>query len=207
MSNTEDHSTGAAVEKISGVVLGIVTNNQDPDNLGRVKLKFPWRDDKDESEWARSATLMGGNDRGTFFLPEVGDEVLVSFEHGDIQQPYVVGALWNGKDKPPTSNQNGKNDIRMIKTRSGHKVVFNDESGKETVEVHTKAGHKIILDDSSGSEKIEIKDKTGSNSIAIDSTQNSVTIKSGAKISLQAPMIEIKADASLDLKGGIVKIN
>jgi uncharacterized protein involved in type VI secretion and phage assembly len=207
VSNAETHSTGTAVEKISGVVLAVVTNNQDPEKLGRVKLKFPWRDDTDESEWSRIASLMAGNDRGTYFLPEVGDEVLVSFEHGDIQQPIVIGGLWNGKDKPPTTNQNGKNDVRMIKSRSGHIFSLNDESGKETIEIHTKAGHKIILDDSSGSEKIEIIDKTGNNSISIDSNQNSVTLKGGTKISLQASLIEIKADASLDLKGGVVKIN
>src|SRR3972149_536693 len=93
--------TGQDVRLISGVVPGIVTNNQDPDGLGRVKIKFPWLSDDNETDWVRIATLMAGGQRGGFFLPEVGDEVLVAFEHGDINHPYVIGALWNGVDKPP----------------------------------------------------------------------------------------------------------
>jgi uncharacterized protein involved in type VI secretion and phage assembly len=198
---------GEETKKNCGVVIGIVTNNKDPDLLGRVKLKFPWRDSSDESNWARVATLMAGDDRGTFFLPEVGDEVLVSFDHGDITQPYVIGALWNGKDKPPEKNADGKNNVRMIKSRSGHKIILNDEQGSEKVEVKTKSGHQIILDDSGGNEKIEIKDKTGSNSILIDSAQNSISMSSQMKITIQAQMIEIKAGATLTLQGGLVKIN
>ena len=198
---------GEESRKNCGVVIGIVTNNKDPELLGRVKLKFPWRDSSDESNWARIATAMAGNDRGTFFLPEVGDEVLVSFNHGDITQPYVIGALWNGQDKPPEKNANGKNNLRIIKSRSGHKIILNDEQGKETVEIQTKSGHKITLDDSAGNEKIEIKDKTGGNSIIIDSVQNSLSLSSNMKITIQAQMIELKAGGTLTLQGGLVKIN
>jgi uncharacterized protein involved in type VI secretion and phage assembly len=200
---------GESEEKniIHGVVVGIVTNNNDPEKMGRAKVMFPWRDVNDESNWARIATFMSGNDRGAFFLPEVGDEVLVSFEHGDIEQPYILGGLWNGQDKPPVVNSNRQNDIRLIKSRSGHKITFDDSQGYEKVEILTKAGHSIVLDDSSGGEKIEIKDKTGSNSILIDSAQNSLSIKSQMKISIEAQMIEITAGASLNLQGGIVKIN
>jgi uncharacterized protein involved in type VI secretion and phage assembly len=198
---------GEEQKKIYGVVIGIVTNNKDPNLLGRVKLKFPWRDSSEESGWARVATLMTGNDRGTYFLPEVGDEVLVSFDHGDITQPYVIGALWNGKDKPPEKNADGKNNTRMIKSRSGHKIIFSDEQQLEKVAIQTKSGHQIVLDDSAGREKIEIKDKTGSNSILIDSVQNSISISSQMKISIQAQMIEIKAGGTLTLQGGLVKIN
>jgi uncharacterized protein involved in type VI secretion and phage assembly len=198
---------GEEQKKNYGVVIGIVTNNKDPNLLGRVKLKFPWRDSSDESSWARVATLMTGNDRGTYFLPEVGDEVLVSFDHGDITQPYVIGALWNGKDKPPEKNADGKNNTRMIKSRSGHKIIFSDEQQLEKVAIQTKSGHQIVLDDSAGREKIEIKDKTGSNSILIDSVQNSISISSQMKISIQAQMIEIKAGGTLTLQGGLVKIN
>src|SRR5687768_7153196 len=86
--------------RMYGVVIGIITNNKDPDKLGRVKVKFPWLSDTDESFWARTATPMAGNQRGMYFLPEVDDEVLVAFEHGDLRFPYIIGALWNGKDKP-----------------------------------------------------------------------------------------------------------
>ncbi|MDQ3855312.1 MAG: phage baseplate assembly protein V, partial [Chloroflexota bacterium] len=130
------------------MVVGLVTNNQDPDGLGRVKVKFPWLSDEDESSWARIVTPMAGNDRGLYFLPEVDDEVLVAFEHGDVRFPYVLGALWNGKDKPPESNDDGRNDQRTIKSRSGHIIRLDD--GDEA--------------------KLEILDKTGNNSIVINAS-------------------------------------
>ena len=203
--------------RIEGIVLGIVTNNQDPENVGRVKVKFPWLEDGDESYWARVATLMAGNDRGTFFLPEVEDEVLVAFDHGDINHPYVIGTLWNGVDTPPETNENGKNNIRKLKSRSGHEIIFddNDEEKKEKIEIRTNAGHTIVLDDSAGGEKIEIKDKTGNNSIVIDSVQNAIAISSQMKLSIKAQMIEIEAEgmmtiksgANLTIQGAIVQIN
>ncbi len=206
--------SGTDQNKISGVVVGIVTDNKDPSSLGRVKLQFPWRNGADTTTWVRIAVPMAGNGRGTYFIPEVGDEVLVAFDHGMIDSPFVVGALWNGKDKPPDSNQSGKNDKRLIKSRSGHQLIFDDTNGKEKVEIQTNAGHQIILDDSSGNEKIQIIDKSGSNSIIIDSSQNSISIQSQTKLSIKAQMIEIKADANIDveasgvltLKGAIVKI-
>jgi len=206
MSFAELHS-GDEKKRNYGVAIGVVTNNKDPESLGRVKLNFPWRDPSDESHWARVATLMAGKDRGTYFLPEVGDEVLVSFDHGDINHPYVIGALWNGEDKPPEKNADGKNNTRIIKSKSGHKIIFNDEQGSEKVEIITKSGSQIILDDSAGKEKIEIKDKTGSNSIIIDAAQNSISMSSKMKVSIQAQMIEIKAGGTLNLQGGLVKIN
>lgn len=203
--------------RIWGVVVGIVTNNQDPDGMGRVRVKFPWRGEDDESYWARIATLMAGNDRGTFFLPEVSDEVLVAFDHGDIQHPYVLGALWNGVDKPPETNADGKNNIRKIKSRSGHEIILDDNSEqmKEKIEIHTKAGHKIVLDDSAGQEKIEIVDKTGSNSIKMDSVQNSISVESAMQLKIKSQMVEIeagtmmtiKAGATLTIQGALVKIN
>jgi uncharacterized protein involved in type VI secretion and phage assembly len=158
---------------------------------------------------------MAGQDRGSFFLPEVGDEVLVAFEHGDINHPYVVGALWNGVDTPPETNSDGENNIRKMRSRSGHQITFDDTSNQEKVEILTNGGHQIVLDDSSGQEKLEIIDKTGSNSIKIDSVQNSIAIESALKLSIEAPMIEIKssgtmtiqASATLTIKGALVQIN
>ena len=90
--------------RIYGVVVGIVTNNQDPDGMGRIKVKLPRISGEDESNWARVVSFMAGKEMGAFFLPEVEDEVLVAFEHGDINQPYVIGSLWNGVDAPPLKN-------------------------------------------------------------------------------------------------------
>lgn len=194
-----------------GVVIGIVTNNKDPDGMGRVKLKFPWRDSSDESYWARVVTLMAGKEMGTFFLPEVNDEVLVVFEHGDIEHPYVIGSLWNGKEKPPELNSDGKNNIRMIKSRSGHIIRFDDKNGNE---------------------KIEIIDKSEKNSIVIDTKENCITIMSDKDITISAPNgklaieakdieiksssstkieaaagMDLKASANMTVKGTTVNIN
>jgi uncharacterized protein involved in type VI secretion and phage assembly len=198
-----DNSHG---NRINGIASGIVTNNQDPDELGRVKLFFPWLSDDNETDWARVVTLMAGSGMGSFFLPEVDDEVLVAFEHGDINCPYVIGSLWNGKQKPPETNSDGKNNIRKITSRSGHEIVLNDDdSGKqEKIEIHTKAGHKIVMDDSVGGEKIEIVDKTGSNKMVIDSMQNSINIESAMQLKIKATTVEIEGTASLTLKSSAI---
>jgi uncharacterized protein involved in type VI secretion and phage assembly len=164
----------APTGRIYGAVVGVVTNNQDPDGLGRVKVKFPWLSDVDESSWARLAAPMAGKQRGAYFLPEVDDEVLLVFEHGDVRCPYVLGALWNGKDAPPVTNDDGKNNMRMIKSRSGHVVKLNDEDGKET---------------------IEIIDKSQKNTIVIDTSKNSITMTSDKDITLSASKGTIKLDA------------
>jgi uncharacterized protein involved in type VI secretion and phage assembly len=169
-STRQDARTGP----IHGVVVGIVTNNQDPDDMGRVKVKFPWLSDLDESTWARIAAPMAGKQRGVYFLPEVDDEVLVAFDHGDVRFPYVLGALWNGKDAPPVTNSDGKNNIRMIKSRSGHVIKLNDEDGKET---------------------IEITEKSQKNSIVIDTSKNTITVTTDKDITLSASKGTIKLDA------------
>jgi phage protein D/phage baseplate assembly protein gpV len=177
---------GAGHGSMQGVVPAVVTNIQDPDDLGRVKVKYPWLSEQDESDWTRIASLMAGPQRGIYYLPEVDDEVLVAFEHGDIHRPYIVGALWNSKDKPPAAKDQaldgGKVAQRVIKTRSGH---------------------EIILDDKSGSEQIIIRDKTGNNEMVIDSASNSMsinvdgdfTVTAKGKITLQSTQ-----DLTLDSK-------
>jgi len=157
-----------------GVVVGIVTNNQDPDGMHRVKVRFPWLNLDDESHWARVVAAMAGNDRGAYFLPEPDDEVLVSFEHGSLEHPYVIGALWNGKDKPPENNSDGKNDRRTIKSRSGH---------------------LIRLCDTNGSESIEVIDKTGNNKITITSSDNKIAIEAQGDISIKSATGKVKIDA------------
>jgi len=183
------------------VVVAIVTNNQDPDGMGRVKLRFPWLEEGTESDWTRIATPMAGGDRGIFFLPEVNDEVLVSFEHGDLNRPYVLGALWNGEDSPPETNSDGRNNIRKIRSRSGHEIIFddNDAASQEKLEIHTNAGHTILMDDSSGQEKVEITDKTGNNTITLE--MNGITLSSSTDLNIEATNISIRANASLTLEG------
>jgi uncharacterized protein involved in type VI secretion and phage assembly len=163
-----------AADRLYGVMVGVVTNNQDPEGLGRVKVKFPALSDDDESDWARLAMPMAGKGRGLYFLPEVDDEVLVAFEHGDVRLPYVLGALWNGQDAPPAKNDDGKNNVRLIKSRSGHSIRLNDEDGKE---------------------KIEIVDRSEKNSIVFDTAQNTITITTDKDIVLSAANGTIKLEA------------
>ena len=111
-------SRQSGLARIQGVVVGVVTQNEDPDKYSRVKVKFPWLDDTLESDWARIASPGAGKDRGMQWVPEIDDEVLVTFEHGDIHRPYVLGGLWNGKDKPPVDTSGDLLDSKKIKIRS-----------------------------------------------------------------------------------------
>lgn len=205
----QDAATG-----IGGVVVGTVADNDDPQGMGRVKVTFPWRETDDESHWARTATPMAGSDMGMYFLPEVGDEVLVAFEHGDMRFPYVVGSLWNGSQKPPQQNE-GNNDVRMVRSRSGHEVVLDDAAQEGKVEIATNAGNTITLDDSTGSEKITIEDSGGTNALTFDAVSGTLSIEGGTKLELTATNIEIKGDANvsveasgvLELKGAMIKLN
>ena len=178
------------INRIGGVVTGIVTSNVDPEKLGRVQVKYPWLPKMNSSElsscWARLTFVGGGADRGIVFLPEVNDEVLLAFENGDMSSPFVLGVLYNGKDKPP------KGIGELIDT--GTKKV------NERVIV-SRSGHKIILDDSQGKEKITIQDKTGKNKIEIDSTKNEFKIISEGKLDLQSKGdLTLTTDGKLTLK-------
>jgi uncharacterized protein involved in type VI secretion and phage assembly len=97
---TRDEQLEKQKERIYGVVVGIVTNNQDPEKLGRIKVRFPWLSDVNESAWARLSTPLAGKGRGFYYLPEIEDEVLVAFEFGDINRPIIIGSLWNGENIP-----------------------------------------------------------------------------------------------------------
>lgn len=201
-------------DSLAGVYVATVRDNEDPEGMGRVKLEYPWRETTNESRWARIAVPMAGGDRGTYFLPEVGDEVLVAFENGDVDYPYVLGALWNGADAPPASNADGDNDVRRITSRSGHHLTFDDDESAGNVVIETAAGHTIELSDASGSETITIED-TGGNSIVFDSTSGSLSITGATKLSVDAPAIELSSngnvtiDASgvLTLRGALIKLN
>lgn len=197
-----------------GMAIGLVTNNKDPEEMGRVKVKFPWLSDQDESTWARIVAPMAGDQRGFFFLPEVNDEVLVGFEHGDFQRPYIIGVLWNGRDKTPINASeavggDGKVNKRVLKSRSGHIITLDDTQNSEQIVVKSKAGHTITLNDTSGSEEIAIVDKTGNNKVVIHSPDNSMlikaqgnlTIESGANITIKAQgNIEMSGQANVDVK-------
>ena len=174
---------GGSSGRHAGVVVGVVTKIKAEGNdkgkyEGAVKVKFPWLADDQESHWARLSMPMAGSGRGLYFLPEVNDEVLVAFEHGDINCPYVVGTLWNGKDKPP---------------KTADDVVGSDGKVVRRV-LTTRAGHTIILDDSDDTPGITVLDKTGKNSIKIDSKNNKLQITSEADL-------DITAKGAISVKG------
>ncbi len=155
--------------RVPGVVPAIVTNNEDPDGLGRVKVMYPVFSDSIESDWVRVASPMAGPGRGFYWLPEVDDEVLVAFEFSDVRRPYVIGALWNGQDAPPEE-------------------IGNVVSGGEVVQriIKTRAGHLIILEDTSGDEAIKIIDMTGENQMLIESSDNKITLQARGDIIIEA---------------------
>lgn len=201
----------AMASRIQGVAVGVVTNNEDPESMGRVKVKFPWLSDADESQWARIAAPMAGKERGFYFLPEVDDEVLVVFEHGDVRFPYVLGALWNGKEAPPAKNDDGKNNIRVIKSRSGHVVRLNDEDGKEKIEIIDKSEKNSIIFDTAANTITIASDKdialsASKGTIKLDAQKIEIKSSAGTKIEAGAGM-DVKASATMNIKGATVNIN
>jgi len=199
-------------ERCFGVVAGVVTNNQDPDNMHRVKVRFPWLSEDYESNWARVATPMAGNGRGVYCLPEVDDEVLVAFEHGCIDYPYVLGSLWNGRDAPPESNQDGENNHRTLQSRSGHVVRLNDSQGQETIEIIDKSGNnKLIISTADNSITLAAQ-----GDITLQSASGKLTLKaatgidmqSQAGVSVQATQnMDLQASAQVTVRGALIKLN
>jgi phage protein D/phage baseplate assembly protein gpV len=212
----------------SAIHLGVVDDLDDPLGWGRVKVKFPWRSDATDAVWARIATLDAGPDEGTWFIPDVGQEVAVGFVDGDEAQPLVLGSLWNGQQGVPFTIDPDKNDIRAIKSRSGHVVKF-DDGEEKTVTIETADKRTIVLDDNgkkitveeSGSKnKVELSDsgitltaakgditlKASSGKVKIDASGIDAKTTGPAKIESSATA-ELKASATLTLSGALVKLN
>jgi len=199
--------------RIYGVVVGEVTDNQDPDKLGRVQVKFPWLADDHTSAWARIACPMAGPDRGFFFLPEVHDEVLIAFEHGRVESPFVVGSLYNGKDKPPGDNGDGKNNLRSLTSRSGHTITLDDTDGKEQIKIVDKGGTESIVFDVA-EKAITI---TAKNNVTIESTDGKVILKGAQGIEITSDKgpgtlkvkdkLDVEAGGEATIKGSMVNLN
>jgi uncharacterized protein involved in type VI secretion and phage assembly len=173
-----------------GVCPAVVTDIKDPDGQGRVKVKLPWAKDTASDEyqaWARLATMMGGNNRGSWFIPDAGDEVLVGFEHGDTRYPYVLGALWNGKDTPPASmDGSGNNYKKVLCSRNGVKITLDDTDGQETLTLSTPGGQTVTLQD--GANQIEVQDSNG-NTVTLASS--GITISASSSLTISASSVEI----------------
>lgn len=193
-------------------LVGIVTNNKDPEGWGRVKVKFPTLTEEHESHWARVVALGAAKQRGFDCLPEVNDEVLVGFEHGDIHRPYVLGGVWNGKDAPPEPIDDtiagGKVRLRTFKTRTGHILQFVEEdkgSSKKGIRIETTGGHKIYLNDSDKCIEIET---TGGHSIKMDDRGKSIAVNSTGNMTLDAKgNIDITATGNIKIQGAMINLN
>jgi len=175
-----------------GVYPALVADVRDPDGQGRVKITLPWSPDAGGSRyeaWARLATLMGGNNRGSWFVPDINDEVLVAFESGNPRRPYVVGGLWNGTDKPPDAmDGGGRNYRKVLRSRNGVKITLDDTNGTEQFIVETPGGQKITLHD--GPASVEVIDGNG-NSVKMETS--GITVNAPAKVTVSAKQVAISA--------------
>lgn len=190
-SNMERVATGPG-GLFYGVYPALVTNVVDPDKQGRVRVRLPWSPDAGNSgyeAWARVATMMGGSKRGTWFIPDKDDEVLVAFEAGNPRHPYVVGALWNGKDDPPEAmDRAGNNYLKTIFSRKGVRITLDDTEGAVQLRLETPGGQSIVLSDADNS--ITIEDSNG-NSLKLDTA--GITVTATAQVNIQASTAEIDA--------------
>lgn len=185
--------------KIHGITTGVVKENWDKKDKkykGMVRVEFFLGETgKTLTEWIRVAQNYAGNGYGNYWLPEVGDEVILAFNLGDINSPYVIGSLWNdAKDKIPEGTVNEKNTIKRIKTKGGHEIIFEDEKDKEKIEIHTPGKLKISLEDEK--KIIVIQDEKGENLFKMDCEKGAITVSS-KKISFNAN----KGGATLELDG------
>lgn len=177
----------AEAGRVYEAVIGIVTDNKDPDKLARVKVKIPIL--SQETTWWTPVVMLGaGKNRGWFFIPEKDDEVLILFEHGDVNRPVIIGSLYNGKDKPPDKNPGG-NPRRMIKSRGGSKITFDDENGK------------LIIEDGGGKGKITFESQ--GNKLTIDASSADVCVQSPAdQMKMVAKSAKFEATGNLEIHAG-----
>ncbi|MEV6041169.1 phage baseplate assembly protein V [Nonomuraea sp. NPDC052116] len=188
-----------------GVYPAVVVDVVDPDGQGRVQVRLPWSPDAGGSAyeaWARLATPMAGDDRGVWFVPDVDDEVLLGFEGGDPRRPYVLGAMWNGKDRAPRSMDGaGRNDVKVIRSRNGVQITLDDARGSERLIIETPGGQRVTLQDGPGSVRVE--DANG-NSVTLDSS--GITLTAASKITVNAAQVEVSA-GTVTVNAGMSKFS
>jgi uncharacterized protein involved in type VI secretion and phage assembly len=190
-----------------GVYPATVADNQDPDSQGRVKVRLPWSPDGGSAAyevWARLATTMAGGDRGTWFVPDKEDEVLVSFGGGNPDHPYVVGALWNGKDAAPQS-MDSDNNIKTIVSREDIRITLDDTKGSVTLTLSTPGGQKMTLTD--GGNTVRIEDTTGN---SLELAPSGVTLTASGNLTINAATIDITAgtatiDSAMWTHSGVIQ--
>lgn len=194
-------------DRYYGVYPATVADNQDPDHQGQVQVRLPWSPDGSGGSyevWARLATTMAGGQRGTWFVPDKGDEVLVSFGAGNPRNAYVVGALWNGKDATPVS-MDSSNNVKSIVSRKGIRITLDDTDGAVVLRLETPGGQKVTLDD--GTTSIKLADSNGN---SLEMAPGKVTLTAAAQLTISAGTVSIssgtgKVDSAMWTYSGVVK--
>jgi uncharacterized protein involved in type VI secretion and phage assembly len=191
------------MNELCGFAPGIVVDNFDPENSGRVKVRLAGangRGAEGHEVWARVSTLTAGDRRGTWLLPEVDDEVLVAFQSGEAEQHYVIGSLWSKRNSPPATNNN-HNATKLLRLRSGLQITLSEKRGRDSFTIETPQGQKLALHD--GPDGIEISDSSG-NRVRLDGA--SITINAPAKVVINASTAEVNA-GMLQVNAGIAKFS
>lgn len=203
-----------------------VTDVDDPDGLGRVKVQFLWQQGTSEtSPWIRVMQIHANNEFGAYAIPEVGEEVMVDFEFNDPEMPYACGSLYHGKAKPDAGWVSKDNEIRAFRTKSGNEIQIIDKSGKESIRIRNKDGKNEVLM-ALGSEpaltiKTDGKMTLDAKSIAIKCQEleveaksqasikasGALELKSDSQLKAEAAQVSLNGSAMTEVKGGIVKIN
>lgn len=214
LGEASDLEAQTASERFTGTTLGIVTEIGDVAHLGRVKVRFPYIAGGCQTGWARIAAPWAGQRRGSYFIPEVDDEVLVAFEHGDLRHPYILGCLWSETALPPEADPHLER--RELRSKSGHALLFDDSKSSETLTVRSQGGQQVVLSDASGAMKVLISDRTETIRVLVDVTNKTIALSAtGGRITLDADdivihgkTIKITGDAKVDVNGKAgVRIN
>ena len=195
MSIFEMLSQQTQEQAFCGLTVGVVTDITDPDKKNRVKVRLLNRSDSiQETDYIRVMTPMAGKEYGMLMLPEVGDEVLVGFVDGDFTDPYVLGCLWNTKAPAPAAVQDGKNEIRMIKSKTAHKLEFNDGEEAPGLTLMTAQESSLVINDKE--KTITLADKAGENYLKVDINGGTVTLEAKTKLVLKCGGASIELDGS-----------
>ena len=193
MSGADRYDGGTASKRLFGLYPALVTDIVDPEGVGRIQVRFPWLGDTGSSvrAWARLVSIYADDDQGWEILPEVGSEVIVGFEAGSVDRPYIVGAVWNGREALPQAAE-AANDKRLLKTRSGSLLEFDDAAGRAKVTLSMQSGHKVVLDDAT--QELTVRHSNGCEIVMtaggqVRITANSTVEVNASAVNIHAPMV------------------
>lgn len=170
-----------------GLYPAIVTDIVDPSGIGRVKVRLPALGSDDAYIWARLLSCYAEDGQGWQIMPSVDSEVVIGFEAGDPARAYIVGAVWNGREKPPETPQNA-NDKRVLVTRSGSRLAFDDGAGAVKATLSLRSGHTVELDDAA--QRVTVR-SAGGCSIVLDAA--GITVTANASVTVNASSVDLNA--------------